>query len=1091
MNKNSLRTYLSSSYQGAQSFLEHIIYPIFGEEHFVDEYEAEILINQPEYEGLAAAAGIQSIKQVGKVYVGVEPLQIFDITVGSQVHMARNRVGIQQLIRRIMDTHSLAFMLFHYEDGGAESQESWEWRFTFCHKGASQTDTTSSKRFTFLLGPGQHCRTATDNFQRLIDKRGAVEVKDIEDAFSVEALNKEFFDKYRQHYATFVEYITGKRYVKQGSKWEEKQVSEPNAQLQGQFCGDEKRVRDYVKKLLGRIVFLHYLQRKGWLGVPSDKAWGDGDRSFIQHLYEYATEAQQSDFITSVLSPLFYEALNTDRRADNDLFDTRAKFPKRGNKLRIPYLNGGLFDRDENAALLIKFPPEFFKNLLDFFAQYNFTIDENDPTDAQVGVDPEMLGRIFESLLEDNKEKGAYYTPKEIVQYMCRESLIAYLCTGIDQGTPEHQAISQFVKSYDAELLMGLELEGVELGTKVLERLKEVKVCDPAIGSGAFPMGMLRELYYCRISLEDLSVSPAEIKSQIIKGNIYGVDIEQGAVDIARLRFWLSLVVDETTPTPLPNLDYKIMQGNSLLEWYEGVDLSTLTQRKEDGCVELFDDLADVYRRQLRQAISAYYGETDHDRKATLHQEISEAIDEQLKEQRYTVDLSGINVSANTHFFLWHTWFDEVFNRPSGRNGFDIVIGNPPYIQLQNNGGELAKIYQSYGFKGFARTGDIYCLFYERGYQLLREGGHLCYITSNKWMRAGYGEKIRGFLAHSTNPILLVDFAGIKVFEGATVDTNILLFSREKNEGKTLSVSLTKDVQLGRGELCQYVQQHATPSAFTSSESWVILSPIEQSIKRKIEAVGKPLKDWDIQINYGIKTGCNEAFIIDEAKRAEILSNCQSDDERKRTEAIIRPILRGRDIRRYDYVDSGKYLINTHNGVKEKGIPPIDITDYPAIKEHLDSFGDVVMLRSDQGDTPYNLRNCAYLEEFEKPKIMWIELSDESKFTLSANEIPLNTVFFMTGDNLPYLLAFLNSRAILWYFKRCLGSSSGVGTNRWLKFTIEKLPIPEICTSLASLSDLGLKAPSLSMEITIENTICSFYDLTLEERELLEVNGSN
>ena len=1093
MNKNSLRTYLSSSYQGAQSFLEHIIYPIFGEEHFVDEYEAEILINQPEYEGLAAAAGIQSIKQVGKVYVGVEPLQIFDITVGSQVQMARNRVGIQQLIRRIMDTHSLAFMLFHYEDGGAESQESWEWRFTFCHKGASQTDTTSSKRFTFLLGPGQHCRTATDNFQKLIDKRGSVEVKDIEDAFSVEALNKEFFDKYRQHYATFVEYITGKRYVKQGSKWEEKQVSEPNAQLQGQFCGDEKRVRDYVKKLLGRIVFLHYLQRKGWLGVPSDKAWGDGDRSFIQHLYEYATEAQQSDFITSVLSPLFYEALNTDRRADNDLFDTRAKFPKRGNKLRIPYLNGGLFDRDENAALLIKFPPEFFKNLLDFFAQYNFTIDENDPTDAQVGVDPEMLGRIFESLLEDNKEKGAYYTPKEIVQYMCRESLIAYLCTGIDQGTPEHQAISQFVKSYDAELLMGLELEGVELGTKVLERLKEVKVCDPAIGSGAFPMGMLRELYYCRISLEDLSVSPAEIKSQIIKGNIYGVDIEQGAVDIARLRFWLSLVVDETTPTPLPNLDYKIMQGNSLLEWYEGVDLSTLTQRKEDGCVELFDDLADVYRRQLRQAISAYYGETDHDRKATLHQEISEAIDEQLKEQHYTVDLSGINVSANTHFFLWHTWFDEVFNRPSGRNGFDIVIGNPPYIQLQNNGGELAKIYQGYGFKGFARTGDIYCLFYERGYQLLREGGHLCYITSNKWMRAGYGEKIRGFLAHNTNPILLVDFAGIKVFEGATVDTNILLFSKEKNEGKTLSVSLTKDVQLGRGELCQYVQQHATPSAFTSSESWVILSPIEQSIKRKIEAVGKPLKDWDIQINYGIKTGCNEAFIIDEAKRAEILSNCQSDDERKRTEAIIRPILRGRDIRRYGYDWAGLYIIGTFPALK------LDIESYPSLKQYLLDFGyDRLKQTGDKGARKKTSNqwfetqdSISYWEEFEKPKIMWIELSDESKFTLSANEIPLNTVFFMTGDNLPYLLAFLNSRAILWYFKRCLGSSSGVGTNRWLKFTIEKLPIPEICTSLASLSDLGLKAPSLSMEITIENTICSFYDLTLEERELLEVNGSN
>ena len=1089
MNKNSLRTYLSSSYQGAQSFLEHIIYPIFGEEHFVDEYEAEILTNQPEYEGLAAAAGIQSIKQVGKVYVEVEPLQIFDITVGSQVHMARNRVGIQQLIRRIMDTHSLAFMLFHYEDGGAESQESWEWRFTFCHKGASQTDTTSSKRFTFLLGPGQHCRTATDNFQRLIDKRGTVEVKDIEDAFSVEALNKEFFDKYRQHYATFVEYITGKRYVKQGGKWEEKQVSEPNAQLQGQFCGDEKRVRDYVKKLLGRIVFLHYLQRKGWLGVPSDKAWGDGDRSFIQHLYEYATEAQQSDFITSVLSPLFYEALNTDRRADNDLFDTRAKFPKRGNKLRIPYLNGGLFDRDENAALLIKFPPEFFKNLLDFFAQYNFTIDENDPTDAQVGVDPEMLGRIFESLLEDNKEKGAYYTPKEIVQYMCRESLIAYLCTGIDQGTPEHQAISQFVKSYDAELLMGLELEGVELGTKVLERLKEVKVCDPAIGSGAFPMGMLRELYYCRISLEDLSVSPAEIKSQIIKGNIYGVDIEQGAVDIARLRFWLSLVVDETTPTPLPNLDYKIMQGNSLLEWYEGVDLSTLTQRKEDGCVELFDDLADVYRRQLRQAISAYYGETDHDRKATLHQEISEAIDEQLKEQHYTVDLSGINVSANTHFFLWHTWFDEVFNRPSGRNGFDIVIGNPPYIQLQNNGGELAKIYQGYGFKGFARTGDIYCLFYERGYQLLREGGHLCYITSNKWMRAGYGEKIRGFLARNTNPILLVDFAGIKVFEGATVDTNILLFSKEKNEGKTLSVSLTKDVQLGRGELCQYVQQHATPSAFTSSESWVILSPMEQSIKRKIEAVGKPLKDWDIQINYGIKTGCNEAFIIDEAKRAEILSNCQSDDERERTEAIIRPILRGRDIRRYGYVDSGKYLINTHNGVKEKGIPPIDITDYPAIKEHLDSFGDAVMLRSDQGDTPYNLRNCAYLEEFEKPKIVYPNMTKYMPFYFDIKGFYQNDKsFLITGRHLSYLAAFLNSSLFKFCFINSFPELQG-GTRELRKIFFDKIPVLPVDDNTDELFEELLRSIqdfySNEKALEIDRHIFDLYQLTSEEVALI------
>ena len=312
---------------------------------------------------------------------------------------------------------------------------------------------------------------------------------------------------------------------------------------------------------------------------------------------------------------------------------------------------------------------------------------------------------------------------------------------------------------------------------------------------------------------------------------------------------------------------------------------------------------------------------------------------------------------------------------------------------------------------------------------------------------------------------------------------------------------------IGSRYKCQYVQQHATPSAFTSSESWVILSPIEQSIKRKIEAVGKPLKDWDIQINYGIKTGCNEAFIIDEAKRAEILSNCQSEDERKRTEAIIRPILRGRDIRRYGYDWAGLYIVYmpwhfplhldpTITGASEKAEEAFK-TSYPSVYNHLEGYKDILKKRN-QAETGiryewYALQRWGanYWEEFEKPKIVWIELSDESKFTLSANEIPLNTVFFMTGDNLPYLLAFLNSRVILWYFKRCLGSSSGVGTNRWLKFTIEKLPIPEVCTSLAYLSDLGLKAPSFSMEIAIENTICSFYDLTLEERELLEINSSN
>ena len=237
-----------------------------------------------------------------------------------------------------------------------------------------------------------------------------------------------------------------------------------------------------------------------------------------------------------------------------------------------------------------------------------------------------------------------------------------------------------------------------------------------------------------------------------------------------------------------------------------------------------------------------------------------------------------------------------------------------------------------------------------------------------------------------------------------------------------------------------FVQQNGSECDFNNSDSWVILSPIEQSIKRKIEAVGTPLKDWDIQINYGIKTGFNDAFIISTEKREEILANCQSEDERTRTAELIRPILRGRDIKRYGYDWANLWLINTHNGIKGK-VPRIHIEDYPAVKAHLDQYWDKISKRADKGDTPYNLRNCAYLEDFSKQQIIWIELSDNPKFALTQNMISANTVFFLTGEHILHLLGILNSKLITWYFHHCIGTTSGVGTNRWLKYTIEQIPI--------------------------------------------------
>ena len=244
--------------------------------------------------------------------------------------------------------------------------------------------------------------------------------------------------------------------------------------------------------------------------------------------------------------------------------------------------------------------------------------------------------------------------------------------------------------------------------------------------------------------------------------------------------------------------------------------------------------------------------------------------------------------------------------------------------------------------------------------------------------------------------------------------------------------------------MSDFVQQQNSICGFNSSDSWVILSPIEQSIKRKIEAVGTPLKDWDIQINYGIKTGFNDAFIISTEKRNEILTNCKDVDERQRTEELIRPILRGRDIKRYGYVDNGLYLINTHNGVRGR-IPRIKIEDYPAVKAHLDQYWDRIATRADKGDTPYNLRNCAYLEDFNKPKIVWGEISDRSKFAYEhgGKYIPEATTFLMVGNHLPYLFCVLNSPLSEWFFSK-VGTTTGVGTVRWKKYTIQQLLLPNI-----------------------------------------------
>ena len=772
-----LKEFLQKKYESPEAILENVIFPVFGKENYDSSGNYHWLRRHPEDQTAADNTGILDILVVGSIYVEGSQLDIFDVTVASKHRLANSRVGIQQLIRRIISTHSGAFIIFHYK-----TSDHWDWRFTFCHKGASLLDSTDAKRYTFLLGPGQSCRTAAENFGEIwktIHTTGSFSMKDIIKAFDVEALSDEFFDKYKAQYEKFVSFMADERNGMRAdfidSTFDHEGLTEEEVRSR-----EEKPLRDYVKKLLGRIVFLFFIQKKGWLGVEPGKAWGDGDMEFMIHLFEKASVEQKANFLDAVLEHLFEDGLDTNRSQNNDIFDTGVKGLPNGGVLKIPYLNGGLFDRDSSDEKTSVFPAEYFGDLLEFLSQYNFTIDENDPNDAQVGIDPEMLGRIFENLLEDNKDKGTFYTPKGIVQYMCRESIIAYLQR--EKNEEESKLIRDFVSTYDVEPLP------LKLRSEIDGKLKDVKVCDPAIGSGAFPMGILKEIFYCRGALENFEEA-ARIKKEIINNNLYGVDIEKGAVDIARLRFWLSIVVDETSPVALPNLDYKVMQGNSLLESYKGVDLSHLLEDEYnvDGTRQLsfYDDIIEDTREELTLLQKSYFDCSDHEEKEHIESDIKAVIKTQLSARHIELNLDEIdNIAANQNFFLWHTWFSEVFSN----GGFDIVIGNPPYFVYEgNNKSELPALraIREYSIS-FGGKLNAYKLFLANALRfLVKKDGFNCFIFQNSFMADQQAANLRKFVLNNCQILSIDSFPERdskrkRVFENVKMSVCILLLRNTK-----------------------------------------------------------------------------------------------------------------------------------------------------------------------------------------------------------------------------------------------------------------------------------------------------------------------
>jgi len=776
-----------------------------------------------------------------------------------------------------------------------------------------------------------------------------------------------------------------------------------------------------------------------------------------------------------------------ERNADlNQFFETKnARYPVKGI-LRI--LESYKFTVEENTPINeeVALDPELlgkvFENLL---AAYN----------------PETATTA-------RKSTGSYYTPRPIVDYMVDEALVAFFTNYLkEHGTPDYAdrvqpAAESSEPGYKApptapeqnslemrvrQLLSYSEAEhgfSPDETRLLVEAIDQVNVLDPACGSGAFPMGVLHKLVYVLGRLDpdnqlwqgvqlqkalsetedayrignqeerkqrildieeafDNNISDYGRKLYLIESCLYGVDIQPIAVQIAKLRFFISLVVDQKTdPTkpnlgirPLPNLETKFVAANSLIGLQKPANPTLPPLELESKEQELAEIRHKLFSARKPETKRKY---RDLDKRVRL----------EIRDLLIRSGWDNLNASKLADWDPYDQNSSAPFFDPEwmmgNRTGFDIVLGNPPYIQLQKDGGLLADLYSNQAYETFNRMGDIYCLFYELGHRLLRQGGHLCFITSNKWMRAGYGVQLRRFFAEKTNPVVLIDFAGKKLFESVTVDNNILLYQKSPNAKacRTLAVSDGFDHRSG---LAEYLEANlVVKSNFVSADTWVISSGIEEEIRRKIEAKGTPLGEWDINIYYGIKTGFNDAFIVDGATKDRLIR------EDPKSAEILKPILRGRDIKRYQAEFADLWLIDSHNGyVNSIGvrIPPVNITHFPAVKHWLDSHWDRISSRGDKGKTPYNLRDCAYYEEFKKEKIIYPNMTKYLPFYLDTKSYYTNQkCFIMTGKSLAFLTAFFNSQLFKFIYRENFPQLLG-GTRELSKIFFDKLIIPTIDSS--------------------------------------------
>lgn len=858
-------------------------------------------------------------------------------------------------------------------------------------------------------------------------------------AFDVEAVTNAFFATYDKVFRATETSITG--------------------------INDDSR-RLFTQKLFNRLMFIVFLEHKGWLQFQ-------GRPDYLYALWEdYQRNERargESSFYEARLIPLFFTGLNT----SNEVNIMGAGGHNQGMMQRligdVPYLNGGLFEEDEddhNPAITV--PDKSIERILnDLFYHFNFTVAESTPQEIEVAVDPEMLGRIFEELVTGRHETGSYYTPKPVVSFMGREALKGYLQTACPGEKPD--ALAAFVDQHDPDSLSNSEA--------VLDALKTVRICDPACGSGAYLLGMLHELIELRTCLfHAKKLDPLTVyqrKLDIIQHNIYGVDIDPFAVNIARLRLWLSLIVDfeGDNPPPLPNLKFKIEVGDSLI----APDPSLVWQGNKIQGVQL-----DLFRQPVIDdflRLKAEYLTAHGSQKTTLEQQIND---------RKTKITAWLHEGGAGEGFDWAVEFAEVFSTANGAGGFDIVLANPPYVRQELIKDQKPAFKRVYG-NLYTGTADLYVYFYLRALQLLKPGGMLAFISSNKWLRAGYGEKLRVRLAANTTLYSLIDFGDLPLFGAIAYPVIVIARQQQPPNDDGGPQALTVRSLDILGDLTAAVRAaFFVPQRSLRADGWQLANTQTLDLMDKLRAAGLSLGEYVSERFYrGIVTGLNEAFVIDRATRDRLIAEDPHSAE------IIKPWLRGRDVKRWCVEWAGLYLIYAPW--------ELSLEQYPSIASHLEQFRKSLTDRPEvrEGRFPWyalSRYGAEYVAEFERPKIVYPDIGDRPEFAFDDRKSYMGNTLYFLPDQPEFVLGTLNSKVIEYFYSH-ISTKIQQGYLRFFKPYMEQLPIPtpssDLRTDIESVVHQLLavrgKGPRVDeLEAELNRLVYQAYDLTPAEIVLIE-----